>query len=64
MSNYKIIRTNDGYMVEDLITYEYLDDGEGNNCFDALADAIGLMEWRIEDDHLRDAIYNRIEGIK
>jgi len=33
---YKVIKTNDGFMVVDESTGEYAHDEEGNNCFDSI----------------------------
>jgi len=41
---YKIIETNDGYMVENQETGEYLHNHKGDNLFDSYDYALSLLE--------------------
>jgi hypothetical protein len=40
---YKVIKTNDGFMVVDESTGEYAHDEEGDNCFDSIEEAQQLL---------------------
>jgi hypothetical protein len=41
---YKIIQTNDGYMVENVHTGDYLHDSNGDNLFNSYDYALTLLE--------------------
>ena len=41
---YKIIQTNDGYMVEDVHNGDYLHDSNGDNLFNSYDYALTLLE--------------------
>jgi hypothetical protein len=41
---YKIIETNDGFMVEDFETGEYLHDSNGDNLFNSYDYALSILE--------------------
>jgi hypothetical protein len=40
---YSIIKTSNGYMIEDTATNDYLHDESGNNCFDERTQAQELV---------------------
>ena len=47
---YEIMKTNDGYMVYDTQTGDYLCDGSGDNLFDSYAYAEDLMNTYNSED--------------
>jgi hypothetical protein len=56
---YKVIKTNDGYMIENQYGSEYAHDENGDNCFDSIDEAQKMLFIaRVRDaiDHLYEAI--------
>lgn len=57
---YKVIKTNDGFMVIDQYSSEYVHDEQGDNCFDSEREAQKLMTIA----NMREAIDNLFEAIE
>lgn len=57
---YKVIKTNDGFMVEDQYEGAYVHDENGNNLFDSEYEAQQLMTIA----RMRDAIDNMFEAVE
>jgi hypothetical protein len=57
---YEVIKTNDGFMIENQYGSEYAHDENGNNCFDSIEEAQKLMTIA----NMREAIDNLFEAIE
>lgn len=44
IKSFIILETDDGFMVQNRSTGEYLEDDQGNNCFDVFSNANDLLE--------------------
>jgi len=44
VQSFVILQTDEGYMVQNRITGEYLEDSKGNNCFESISTAEDLLE--------------------
>lgn len=58
--NYEVIKTNDGFMVVDQSTGDYVHDEEGNNLFDSESEARKLVTIA----RMRDAMKNLFGAIE
>lgn len=57
---YEVIKTNDGFMVLDKYTGDYLDDEHGDNLFDSEHEAQKLMTIA----RMQEAIINMFEAVE
>ena len=57
---YEVIKTNDGFMVRDKYTGDYLDDEHGDNLFDSEHEAQKLMTIA----RMQEAIINMFEAVE